>query len=138
MAGKRTFTMIKPTAFSAGYSGPIIEMIEKGGFRIVALKMVHLTEEQAGSFYAVHHERPFYKDLVTFMSSGPIIAAVLEKENAVEAFRALIGSTDPSKAEEGTVRKRFGKNIQENAVHGSDSDTNALIEGSFFFPGMEL
>jgi nucleoside-diphosphate kinase len=133
----RTFTMIKPDAFSKGHSGDILSMIEKGGFRIVALKKTLLTPEKAGEFYAVHKERPFYGELVEFMSSGPIIAAILEKENAVDGFRRLIGATDPAKAEEGTIRKRFAESIGRNAIHGSDSDENARIEGSFFFSGME-
>jgi nucleoside-diphosphate kinase len=133
----RTFTMIKPDAFSKGHSGDILSMIEKDGFRIVALKKTLLTPEKAGEFYAVHKERPFYGELVEFMSSGPIIAAILEKGNAVDDFRRLIGATDPAKAEEGTIRKRFAESIGRNAIHGSDSDENARIEGSFFFSGME-
>jgi nucleoside-diphosphate kinase len=133
----RTFTMIKPDAFSKGHSGDILSMIERDGFRIVALKKTLLTPEKAGEFYAVHRERPFYGELVEFMSSGPIIAAILEKENAVDGFRRLIGATDPAKAEEGTIRKRFAESIGRNAIHGSDSDENARIEGSFFFSGME-
>ncbi len=129
--------MIKPSAVSAGYSGGILKMIEEGGFRIKALRMHHLTEAQAMKFYAVHAERPFYHDLVRFMSSGPVVAAILEKADAVSAFRALIGSTNPADAAEGTVRKHYGKSVQENAVHGSDSDENALIEASFFFSGFE-
>lgn len=137
MTGNQTFTMIKPTAFKAGKSGAILAMIEAAGFRIRAIKSVILTPEEAGKFYAVHHERPFYKDLVEYMSSGPIIAAILEKENAVEDFRKLIGATDPAKAAPGTVRYLHGTNVQENAVHGSDSDENAQIEGSFFFSLLE-
>lgn len=133
----RTFTMIKPDAFSKGNSGAILDKIEKAGFRIVALKKTKLTEEKAGEFYAVHRERPFYGELVEFMSSGPIIAAILEKENAVEEFRKLIGATDPAKAAEGTIRKLFAESVGKNAVHGSDSDENAKIEGSFFFSGTE-
>lgn len=133
----RTFTMIKPDAFSKGYTGNILAMIEKAGFRLVALKKIRLSEEKAGEFYAVHKARPFYGELVEFMSSGPIVAAILEKENAVEDFRKLIGATDPAKAEEGTVRKLYAESVGKNAVHGSDSDENAQIEGSFFFSGME-
>lgn len=129
--------MIKPDAFGKGHSGDILSMIEKAGFRIVSLKKTLLTPEKAGEFYAVHRERPFYGELVEFMSSGPIIAAILEKDRAVEDFRKLIGATDPAKAEEGTVRKRFAESIGRNAVHGSDSDENAAIEGAFFFSGME-
>lgn len=133
----RTFTMIKPDAFSKGHSGAIIDKIIKSGFRIVALKLTQLSVAKAGEFYAVHKERPFYGELVQFMSSGPIIAAILEKDNAVADFRKLIGATDPAKADEGTIRKLFASSIGENAVHGSDSDENANIEGSFFFSGLE-
>jgi nucleoside-diphosphate kinase len=133
----RTFTMIKPDAFSKGYTGNILAMIEKAGFRLVALKKIRLSEEKAGEFYAVHKARPFYGELVEFMSSGPIVAAILEKDNAVEDFRKLIGATDPAKADEGTVRKLYAESVGKNAVHGSDSDENAQIEGSFFFSGME-
>lgn len=133
MAGNRTFTMIKPDAFAAGNSGAILKMIEEAGFKIVAMKATQLSSELAGKFYAVHKERPFYSDLCKYMSSGPIIAAILEKDNAVEDFRKLIGATDPSKAEDGTIRKIFAQSIEANAVHGSDSDENAEIEGSFYF-----
>ncbi len=133
----RTFTMIKPDAFKNGHSGAIIDRIIKEGYRIVALKLTHLTEAKAGQFYEVHKERPFYGELVSFMSSGPIIAAILEKENAVSAFRTLIGATDPSKAETNTIRKLFAASLGENAVHGSDSDDNAKIEGDFFFSILE-
>ena len=133
----RTFTMIKPDATKKGNTGAILEMINKAGFRIVAMKMVYLSEEKAGEFYAVHSERPFYGELVSFMSSGPITAAILEKNNAVEDFRKLIGATNPAQAEEGTIRKRFAASIGENAVHGSDSDDNAAIEGDFFFSKLE-
>jgi nucleoside-diphosphate kinase len=133
----RTFTMIKPDAFSKGHSGAIIDKIIKSGFRIVAMKLTKLTGDKAGEFYAVHKERPFYGELVEFMSSGPIIAAILEKENAVADFRKLIGATDPAKADEGTIRKLFAASVGENAVHGSDSDENAKIEGDFFFSGLE-
>src|ERR1700750_2163783 len=133
----RTFTMIKPDAFSKGHSGAILDKIIKSGFRIVALKAIHLSEAKAGEFYAVHKERPFYGELVSFMSSGPIIAAILEKDNAVADFRKLIGATNPAQAEEGTIRKLYAASIGENAVHGSDSDENAIIEGDFFFSKLE-
>ena len=129
--------MIKPDAFSKGHTGAILAMIEKAGFRIVALKKIRLSEEKAGEFYAVHKERPFYGELVEFMSSGPIVAAILEKDNAVEDFRKLIGATDPAKADEGTIRKLYAESVGKNAVHGSDSNENAHIEGQFFFSGME-
>ena len=133
----RTFTMIKPDAFRNGHAGSILDRIIKEGYAIKALKLIHLSSEKAGQFYAVHKARPFYGELVEFMSSGPIIAAILEKENAVESFRKLIGATDPSKADEGTIRKLFAASVGENAVHGSDSDENARIEGDFFFSGLE-
>ncbi|MEI6684263.1 MAG: nucleoside-diphosphate kinase [Bacteroidota bacterium] len=133
MAGKITFTMVKPSAFSAGYTGKILSKIEDGGYRIVAMKKIRLTREQAGHFYEMHIGRPFYEELTTFMSSGPIVAVILEKENAVEDFREFIGATDPAKAAEGTIRKLYGKNMGENAVHGSDSDESAEREASFFF-----
>ena len=129
--------MIKPDAVSAGNIGNILAMINKAGFRIVAMKYTKLSAEQAGKFYEVHAERPFYGELVDFMSSGPIVAAILEKENAVADFRTLIGATNPEQAAEGTIRKLYAKNVGENAVHGSDSDENAAIEGSFFFSGLE-
>ncbi len=130
--------MIKPDAMNNGHAGAILDQIIKAGFRIVALKQVKLTKEQAGAFYEVHKERPFYGELVEFMSSGPIIAAILEKDNAVADFRKLIGATDPSKADEGTIRKLFATSVGENAIHGSDSDENALIEGRFFFNQFEM
>lgn len=129
--------MIKPDAVEANNIGPILAKINEAGFRIVAMKYTRLSRETAGAFYAVHKERPFYGELVDYMSSGPIVAAVLEKSNAVADFRKLIGATDPSKAEEGTIRKLFAKSIAANAVHGSDSDENAEIEGNFFFSGLE-
>lgn len=129
--------MIKPDAVAAGHIGAILDQIIKAGFKINAMKYVALTENTAGKFYEVHKDRPFYGELVSFMSSGPIVAAILEKDNAVEDFRKLIGATDPSKAEEGTIRKNFAKSIGENAVHGSDSDENAKIEGDFFFSAFE-
>ncbi|HMN31901.1 MAG: nucleoside-diphosphate kinase [Chitinophagaceae bacterium] len=132
-----TFTMIKPDAVQAGHIGAILAKINEAGFRIKAMKMTKLSAEKAGSFYAVHSERPFYGELCDFMSSGHIVAAILEKENAVADFRKLIGATDPSKAEEGTIRKLFAKSMGENAVHGSDSDENAQIEAAFFFSNLE-
>ena len=133
----RTFTMIKPDAFKKGHSGAILDRIIKEGFKIKALKMLHLSKDKAGEFYAIHRERPFYGELVEFMSSGPIIAAILEKENAVDTFRKLIGATNPAAAEEGTIRKLFASSVGENAIHGSDSDDNATIESAFFFSGLE-
>lgn len=132
-----TFTMIKPDAFRNGHSGAILDRIIKEGFQIKALKMLQLSKEKAGEFYAVHKERPFYGELVDFMSSGPILAAILEKENAIEEFRKLIGATNPAQAAEGTIRKQFATSVGENAVHGSDSDENAKVEGSFMFSGLE-
>ncbi|MCL4152618.1 UNVERIFIED_CONTAM: hypothetical protein GTU68_011819 [Idotea baltica] len=129
--------MIKPDAVAEGHNGAILKMIEAAGFRIVALKMVRLTKERAGQFYAVHQERPFYDSLCTYMSSGQIIAAILEKENAVADFRTLIGATNPADAAEGTIRKKYAKSMESNAVHGSDSDENAQIEGSFYFADIE-
>lgn len=134
----RTFTMIKPDAVRAGNIGNILQMISAAGFRIVAMKLTQLSAEKAGEFYAVHKARPFYGELVDFMSSGPIVAAILEKDNAVEDFRTLIGATDPAKAEAGTIRAKYATNVGENAVHGSDSDENAAIEGAFHFAGVEL
>ena len=133
MATNRTFTMIKPDAAQENHIGGILGMIEAGGFRIVELQKLVLSAERAGQFYAVHAERPFYHDLVKYMSSGPIVAAVLEKDNAVADFRTLIGATNPANAEEGTIRKKYAKSIEANAVHGSDSDENAQIEADFFF-----
>lgn len=137
MAGNRTFTMIKPDAFADGNAGAMIKMIEEAGFSIKSMKLTKLTKERAGQFYAVHKERPFYDSLCNYMSSGAIIAMILEKDNAVEDFRKLIGATDPSKAEEGTIRKLFAKSLEANAIHGADSDENAEIEGSFFFSVLE-
>lgn len=138
MAGNRTFTMIKPDAVKAGNIGNILKDIVDGGFKIVAMKYTKLSAEKAGEFYAVHAERPFYGELCEFMSSGPIVAAILEKDNAVADFRTLIGATNPAQAEEGTIRKKYAKSIGENAVHGSDSDENAAIEGAFHFAGTEI
>jgi len=137
MAGNRTFTMIKPDAVAAKHTGAIVKMIEEAGFRIVAMKKTRLTRERAGEFYAVHKERPFYNDLCDYMSSGAIVPMILEKDNAVEDFRKLIGATDPAKAEPGTIRNLFAKSIEANAIHGSDSDENAVIEGNFFFSTLE-
>ena len=137
MAGTRTFTMVKPDAVGAGNAGAITKMIEEAGFRIVALKMTKLSEERAGQFYEVHKERPFYGELCSYMSSGAIIPMILEKENAVEDFRTLIGATNPAEAAEGTIRNLFAESIEANAIHGSDSDENAAIEGSFFFSKTE-
>lgn len=137
MAGTITYTMVKPEAVAAGHTGHILGMITDAGFRIVGLKKLHLSAEQAGEFYEVHKERPFYGELVEYMSGAPIVAAILEKENAVEDYRTLIGATNPADAAEGTIRKRFAKSIGENAVHGSDSDENAQIEANFFFSRFE-
>ena len=133
----RTFTMIKPDAMSKGHAGAILDRIIREGFRVKALKLTKLSPEKAGEFYAIHKERAFYQELVEFMSSGPIIAAILEKENAVNDFRKLIGATDPAKADEGTIRKLFAASVGENAIHGSDSDDNAKIEGNFMFSALE-
>jgi nucleoside-diphosphate kinase len=137
MTTNRTFTMIKPDAVANGHIGAIINDITTAGFKIIALKYTQLTAETAGQFYEVHKERPFYKDLVGFMSSGPIVAAILEKENAIEDFRKLIGATNPAEAAAGTIRQKYAKSIDANAVHGSDSDENAQIEGDFFFTPQE-
>lgn len=133
----RTFTMIKPDATSKGHTGAILDQIIKAGFSVKAMKWIQLSKEQAGAFYEVHKERPFYGELVDFMCSGPIVAAILEKENAVADFRTLIGATNFKDAAEGTIRKKYATSIGENAVHGSDSDENAKIEGDFFFSGLE-
>src|SRR5690554_2748288 len=138
MATNRTFTMIKPDAVEKGYIGGILNMITQAGFRIVSMKLTQLTVADAKEFYAVHKERPFYGELVEFMSRGPIVAAILEKENAVEDFRTLIGATNPEDADEGTIRKMYAASISENAVHGSDSNENAAIEGAFHFSGREM
>ncbi len=138
MSGNKTFTMIKPGAVRNGHIGAILAQINAAGFRIVALKYTKLSKEKAGEFYAVHKERPFYGELCDFMSSGPIVAAILEKDNAVEDFRTLIGATNPADAAEGTIRAKYATSIGENAVHGSDSDLNASIEGNFHFAGTEM
>jgi nucleoside-diphosphate kinase len=137
MAGSITFTMIKPDAVSNNHIGAILQKINEAGFTIRAMKYTHLTPESAGKFYAIHKERGFFNDLVSFMSSGPIVAAILEKDNAVADFRDLIGATDPTKAAPGTIRAMFAKSIDANAMHGSDSDENAIIEGNFFFNELE-
>ena len=136
MPTNRTFTMIKPDAVADGNTGPIIQQIEKAGFKILAMTKLKMTPEQAGQFYAVHSERPFFQSLCDYMSQSEIIPMILEKENAVEDFRKLIGSTNPADAADGTIRKAFAKSIEANAIHGSDSDENAAIEGAFFFPGV--
>ena len=135
--GNRTFTMIKPDAVKGGHIGAILEKINGAGFKIVAMKMTKLSAEKAGEFYAIHKERPFYQELVDFMSSGPIVAAILEKDNAVEDFRALIGATNPAEAAEGTIRRLFAVDIAENAIHGSDSNENAAREANFFFSAID-
>ena len=137
MAGNITLTMVKPGAFRKGYTGPILNMINEAGFKIIAMKLTKLSTRQAESFYAIHRSKPFYESLVEFMSSGPIVAAILQKENAVEEFRELIGATNPENAAEGTIRKKYAESIEMNAVHGSDSDENALIEADFFFSKSE-
>lgn len=138
MSGNRTFTMIKPDGVSSGNMGKIMDMIIAAGFSIKAMKYTRLSRKEAESFYAVHKERPFFGELVEYMTSGPIVAAILEKENAVEDFRALIGATDPAEAKEGTIRKKYAESKAKNAVHGSDSDENAAIECSFHFSGREI
>ena len=137
MATNRTFTMLKPDAVANGYIGAILEKITTAGFRIVAMKMTQLTKADAEAFYAIHAERPFFGELVEYMTSGPIVSAVLEKDNAVEDFRTLIGATNPAEAAEGTIRKMYAESISANAVHGSDSDENAAIEAAFHFAGRE-
>lgn len=137
MSGSKTLIMIKPTAVRKGFIGPIMGKIAEGGFRIKAMKYTRLSLDQARAFYAVHQERPFYEELTKFMSSGPIVAAILEKENAVQAWRDFIGATNPAEAAEGTIRKLYGTSLGENAVHGSDSDENAEIECNFFFSQTE-
>ena len=137
MATNRTFTMLKPDAVANGYIGGILKMINDAGFSIIAMKYTKLSAATAGEFYEIHKERPFYGELVSYMSSGPIVAVILEKENAIASFRTLIGATDPTKADEVTIRKIYAKSIAANAVHGSDSDENAQIEGDFFFSKLE-
>lgn len=137
MKGNRTLTIIKPDAVQNGHTGNIIQRITDAGFRILAMKYTWLTSGQAGRFYEVHRERPFYKDLVQFMTSGPVVPMILEKENAVDSFRTLIGATNPANAAEGTIRKDYATSVERNAVHGSDSDENAAIESAFFFSKLE-
>jgi nucleoside-diphosphate kinase len=138
MSGKRTFTMLKPDAIESGNIGNILQMITDAGFKILAMKYTQLTTQQAQDFYAVHSERPFYGELVEYMTSGPIVAAILEKDNAVADFRTLIGATDPAQADEGTIRKRYAESKAKNAVHGSDSDENTEIESKFHFSNNEI
>ena len=138
MTNNRTFTMLKPDSIEKGNIGPILEKITASGFRIVAMKLTQLTIPDAQAFYAVHKDRPFFEDLVSYMTSGPILAAILEKDNAVEDFRTLIGATNPAEAAEGTIRKMFAESISQNAVHGSDSDKNASIESAFHFSAREM
>ncbi|WP_421920201.1 nucleoside-diphosphate kinase [Marinifilum sp.] len=138
MRSDRTFTMIKPDAVAAGHIGAILAKINEAGFRIAAMKYTQITKEQAKKFYEVHKDKPFYDDLTDFMSSGSIVAAILEKDNAVADFRKLIGATNPAEAEEGTIRKEFAESMSKNAVHGSDSDENACIEGAFYFSATEV
>lgn len=137
MSGNQTFTMIKPETVGKNNIGAVLKMINEAGFRIKAMKFTHLTKKQAGNFYAVHADKSFYEELTSFMSSGPIVAAILEKENAVADFRTLIGATNPANAAEGTIRKIFAESLSHNAIHGSDSDENAVIESDFFFSEME-
>jgi len=138
MAGNRTLAIIKPDAVKAGHTGKIVDHILQAGFKVKAMRLLHLTAAQAGEFYGVHRERPFYLDLVSFMTSGPCVPLVLEKDNAVEDYRKLIGATNPAQAAEGTIRKLYAQSIEANAVHGSDSDENAAIEAAFFFSKLEL
>ena len=138
MSGNRTFTMIKPEAVAAGHAGKILDMIISNGFRVVALKYTRLSHHEAGAFYEVHKERPFYGELVDYMASGPVYAAILEKDNAVEDYRKLVGATDPAQAEEGTIRKTYAKDLQCNSVHGSDAPETAAYEISYFFNALEI
>jgi len=138
MSGNITFTMIKPDAVENGHIGAILDKINQAGFKIVAMKMTQLSKRDAEKFYAIHKDRPFFGELVAFMTRGPIVAAILQKENAVEDFRAFIGATNPAEAAPGTIRNLYAKSIGENAIHGSDSDENALIEASFHFAGREI
>ena len=138
MATNRTFTMLKPDSVEKGNIGAILEKINSAGFRIVAMKLTQMSDQDARRFYSIHKDRPFFDDLVSYMTSGPIVAAILEKENAVEQYRKLIGSTDPTEAAEGTIRNLFASSISENAIHGSDSDENALIESRFHFSEEEM
>ncbi|PVX49898.1 nucleoside diphosphate kinase [Balneicella halophila] len=137
MRTNRTFTMIKPDAVKNGYTGEILDKIIKAGYKVIALKYTKLTKQEAEGFYAVHSDKPFFEELTNFMSSGPIYAAILEKEDAIKSFRAFIGATNPVDAAEGSIRKLYATSLGENAIHGSDSDENALIEGSYFFSKLE-
>ncbi|MCY4418678.1 MAG: nucleoside-diphosphate kinase [Cytophagales bacterium] len=136
--GDITFSIIKPDAYEAGHTGAILSIIEKNGFKWIAGRLTRLTAEEAGSFYSIHEQRPFYQDLCDYMSSGPILVFLLRKENAVNSFRNLIGATDPKQADEGTIRRRFASSVEANAIHGSDSDENARIESAFFFSQREI
>ena len=138
MKGSITFTIVKPSALSMNYLGPILTTITDNEFKVIAIKMMHLSKAQASAFYAVHQDKPFFNDLVDFIVSGPLVVAILEKDNAVEDYRKLIGATNPEKADTGTIRKLYGIDMQRNAVHGSDSDENALIESRFFFSDIEI
>ncbi len=138
MSGNITFTMIKPDAVENGHIGAILDKINQAGFKIIAMKMTQLSKRDAEKFYAIHKDRPFFGELVAFMTRGPIVAAILQKENAVEDFRSFIGATNPAEAAPGTIRNLYAKSIGENAIHGSDSDENALIEASFHFAGREI
>jgi nucleoside-diphosphate kinase len=138
MNGKITFTIVKPSAVSMGFIGPIVTQITENEFKVIAVKMLHLSKDQASSFYAIHQGKPFFDGLIESITSGPVVVAVLQKDNAVDDYRKLIGATDPAKADEGTIRKRFGIDMGRNAVHGSDSDENAIIESRFFFSDIEM
>ena len=138
MKSNRTFTMLKPDSIEQGFMLPILNMIQDAGFNIIALKYKKMTTDEAEQFYSIHSDKPFFKDLIKFMTRGPIVAAILQKNNAVSDFRTLIGSTNPDEAAEGTIRKLFATSVSENAVHGSDSDENALIESKFHFSGREI
>jgi nucleoside-diphosphate kinase len=137
MSGNCTFTIIKPCAVKSGFIGAVLADIQKGGFEIIAMKYLQMTQKQAEAFYSIHRERPFFGELVQFMTSGPVVVAILKRDNAVEEYRKLIGATNPENAAEGTIRRKYAKNVQENAVHGSDSDENAVIESNFFFSRCE-
>ena len=138
MNGKITFTIVKPSAVSMGFIGPIVTQITENEFKVIAVKMLHLSKDQASSFYAIHQGKPFFDGLIESITSGPVVVVVLQKDNAVDGYRKLIGATDPAKADEGTIRKRFGIDMGRNAVHGSDSDENAIIESRFFFSDIEM
>lgn len=138
MNGKITFTIVKPLAITMNYLGPILTKITENDYKVIALKMLHLSRDQASAFYSIHQGKPFFEGLIDFITSGPVVVAILQKTNAVDDYRNLIGSTNPEKAENGTIRKLFGIDIQRNAVHGSDSDENALIESRFFFSDLEI